>query len=105
MSPKDFYEIVSHHVPGPNNDPEKANRIRTFIIPDRLIVPGSSNSSRTIKIFAAFISAEWVYVVSDFSGLVRMHVRSKNSPWTEKDLSPDSEVSITSPNTLSTNLT
>lgn len=95
MSPKDFYEIVSSHVPGPNNDPLKAQQIRTFIIPDRLIVPGSSSTyPRTIKIFAAFISSDRVYVVSDFSGLVRLHVRSKNSPWTVEDLSPDSEVNV-----------
>jgi len=93
MTPSDFYDITSHHIAGPNKDPRKAERMRTFLIPDRFTVPGSSTSSRTIKIFAAFISPEWVYVLSDFSGLVRMHLRSKKSPWTERDLHPRSDVS------------
>lgn len=96
MTPDDFYDITSRHIAGPNKDPQKAECIRTFPIPDRLIVPGSSTTPRTIKIFAAFISVEWVYVVSDFSGLVRMHLRSKKSLWTEDDLRPTSDVSFLS---------
>lgn len=89
----DFYEITSRHVAGPNKNAQKAENIRTFLIPDRFIVPGSSpRRPRTIKIFAAFISAEWAYVVTDFSGLVRMHIRSKKTFWTEDDLSPGSDV-------------
>lgn len=91
----DFLEIISADVPGPNIDPQKAEKIRTFIIPDRFTVPGSSDRQpRTIKIFAAFISPEWVYVVSDFSGLVRMHVKSRNTPWTLNDLSVGSAVRV-----------
>lgn len=89
----DFLEIIANDTPGPNNDPEKAEQIRTFIIPDRFIVSGSSKTRpRTIKIFVAFISPEWVYVVSDFSGLVKMHIRSKDTPWTREDLVVGSEV-------------
>jgi hypothetical protein len=89
----DFLEIISNDIPGPNNDPEKAEQIRTFVIPDRFIVLGSSERRpRTIKIFASFISAKWVYVVSDFSGLVRMHIKSKDTPWTREDLAIGSEV-------------
>lgn len=95
MTPDDFYDITSQHIAGPNKDPQKAELIRTFVIPDRFIIPGSStNCPRIIKIFAAFISAEWVYVMSDFSGLVRMHLRSKKSLWTEGDLHPGSDVNF-----------
>lgn len=94
MKPEDFFEIIQNDVPGPNPNVEKVEKIRTFVIPKRFIVQGSSDRRpRTIKIFAAFISPKWVYVLSDFSGLVRMHIKSKDSPWTEEDLVPESEVS------------
>jgi hypothetical protein len=93
MTPEDFFDIAAQDIPGPNLDTTKADKIRTFLIPERLIVPNSSSRRpRTIKMFAAFISAEWVHVLSDFSGLVRMFVRSKQSPWTYGDLTPESEV-------------
>jgi hypothetical protein len=95
MTPGEFYDITSQHIAGPNKDPQKAELMRTFVIPDRLVVSGSSiNRPRTIKIFAAFISAEWVYVVSDFSGLVKMHLKSKKTCWTKEDLHPGSDVSF-----------
>ena len=79
---------------GPNKDATKAEKIRTFLIPERLVVPNSSSRRpRTIKIFVALISSDWVYVISDFSGLVRMFVQSKQSLWTEDDLAPGSKVS------------
>jgi len=93
MRPSDFYEIIKKDVAGPNPDATKAEKIRTFLIPERLIVPGSSsNRPRCVKIFAAFISAEWVYVLSDFTGLARMFVKSKKTPWTSDDLSPGTTV-------------
>jgi hypothetical protein len=94
MTREDFFEIITKDIPGPNEDATKAEKIRTFLIPERLIVPNSSSTRpRTIKIFAAFISSDWVYVLSDFAGLVRMSVRSKQSPWTQGDLAPTSMVS------------
>ena len=93
MSREDFFEIVTKDIPGPNGDASKAEKIRTFLIPECLIVPNSSSTRpRTIKIFAAFISSDWVYVLSDFAGLVRMSVRSKQSPWNQDDLAPTSKV-------------
>jgi len=92
----DFLDIINNDIPGPNDDPQKAEQIRTFVVPERLIVPGSSDRRpRTIKIFASFISVKWVYVVSDFSGLVRVHVKSKNVPWTREDLAVGSAVCLT----------
>jgi hypothetical protein len=98
MTPSDFYDITSQHIAGSNPDVQKAEVMRTVLIPDRMIVPGSSpHYPRTIRILAAFISAEWVYVVSDFSGLARLHVRSKAIPWSEGDLLPGSDVNNCSP--------
>ena len=88
-----FWEIVACDIPGSNPDESKAERMRTFIIPDRFIVQGSSpNQPRTIRILAAFVSREHVIVLCDFCGLARMHVESKNVPWTEKDFEVGSEV-------------
>jgi len=93
MKPEDFFDIVARDIPGPNPDATKADIIRTFLIPERFTVPNSSTRCpRTIKIFAAFMSPEWVHVLSDFSGLVRTFVKSKQSPWTRDDLTPESEV-------------
>jgi hypothetical protein len=94
MKPCDFFAIVKHDIPGPNEDFEKAEKIRTFVIPEHLIEPGSSSGRpRRIKIFAAFLSKDWVYVLTDFSGLARMHFVSKDLPWTSQDLAVGSHVS------------
>jgi len=98
MKPAVFWKIITHDVPGGNSDPQKAERIRTFVIPSEFTVPGSSSplETRTMKIFAAFVSERWVWVLSDFSGLVRMHIESKDRAWTAEDLAIGSEVFVTS---------
>jgi len=94
MSRDDFFDIIAKDTAGPNKDPTKAEQIRMFHIPERLnIANSSSKRPRTIKIFAAFISSDWVHVLSDFSGLAQMFVKSKRDPWTQDDLSPGSAVS------------
>ncbi|KAF8185207.1 hypothetical protein BJ912DRAFT_927583, partial [Pholiota molesta] len=78
-APELFWEIISNDVPGPNEDPDKSELIRTYRIPDR--------TPRTIKIFGAFVSEKWVHVISDFSGLVRLHVKSCNVIYAPEDFS------------------
>ncbi|PPQ97364.1 hypothetical protein CVT26_006596 [Gymnopilus dilepis] len=74
-------------VDGPNPDPAKAEKIRTFLLPEKFIVENSSqNRPRRVKIFCAWISSEYVWALIDFSGLVRMHIKSKPTAWTESDL-------------------
>lgn len=93
MPPSIFWSIIGNDVPGPNEAPEKAELIRTFLIPNEYTVEHSSpNHPRTIKIFAAFVSESWVWVLSDFSGLVRMNVRSRNIPYTPEDFQIGSRV-------------
>ncbi|KAF8204136.1 hypothetical protein BJ912DRAFT_841585, partial [Pholiota molesta] len=88
MPPELFWEIISNDVPGPNEDPDKSELIRTYRIPDRYTVPHSSpRTPRTIKIFGAFVSEKWVHVISDFSGLVRLHVKSCNVIYAPEDFS------------------
>ncbi|EDR13061.1 uncharacterized protein LACBIDRAFT_322480 [Laccaria bicolor S238N-H82] len=80
------------HHPGPNKDKEKALKMRTFLIPDRLIVKNSSETyPQTIRILAAFVSQESVFVLCDFCGLARMHVKSRNRPWTQEDFEVGTE--------------
>lgn len=93
MRTADFQDIIAGEVDGPNEDPEKAAKIRTFLLPDRFVTKGSSTSPRHVKIFAAWISSEWVWALLDFSGLVRIHVKSKSRAWTEADLAVGSPVS------------
>lgn len=93
MKPELFWRIISNDVPGPNKDPAKAERVRTFLIPEECIVEGSSpRQPRFVKIFAAWVSESWVYVLTDFAGLVRMHVQSRDTIWTKQDFVVGSHV-------------
>jgi len=94
MKPKEYWQIITKDVPGPSAT--KSEEIRVFELPSKFTVPDSSKPKevRTMKIFAAFISESYVWVLSDFSGLVRMHVESRTEPWTRADLEPGSEVSV-----------
>lgn len=92
MSPKVFWDIIKHDVPGPNKDKEKAQKMRVFLIPDKFKVKDSSEISRTIRILAAFISEKYVIALCDFCGLARMHVESRFIPWTKKDFEVGTEV-------------
>ena len=85
-----YQEIVSNDVSGGNHDPVKANLMRRFIIPDRFKVDYShdwdSSKPRTIRLYAAWVSDNWTYALSDFSGLVRFHVVSRDGGWSKADL-------------------
>lgn len=90
-----YDEIVSKSIPGTNADSQKSALIRSFIFPEELIVPGSSaKRPRRINIFAAFLSDDWAWVLSDFARLVRMHVISRDRPWEASDFLPTSPVSL-----------
>lgn len=92
MTPEVFWEIITHDIPGSNPDKLKAEKMRTFVIPERFTVKNSSSKSRTIRILAAFVSEKHVIVLCDFCGLARMHVESRNVPWTEEDFKVGSQV-------------
>lgn len=95
MSRQHYNQIVSESIPGTNPDPKKAALIRSFIIPEELIVPDSSpKRPRRINVFAAFLSDSWAWVLSDFVRLVRMHVISRDRPWEASDFFPSSSVSL-----------
>ncbi|KAG6836640.1 hypothetical protein H0H93_005577 [Arthromyces matolae] len=91
-SRRDYDDLVREDVPGPNEDPEKSQLLRSFVMPRRFIEPSSRHSDqpRFINIFAAFISAEKAFMIVDFSRLVRLHVISRDRPWTPSDMEPSS---------------
>lgn len=95
MSREHYNQIISKSIPGTNPNPQKAALIRSFVIPEELIVPDSSpKRPRRINVFAAFLSDSWAWVLSDFVRLVRMHVISRDKPWEASDFDPSSPVSL-----------
>jgi hypothetical protein len=90
-----YDEIVAIDVPGQNADPDKAEVIRSFVIPEHHVVPGSSSvRPRYINIFAAFLSDTKAWIICDFSRLVRLHIFSRDKPWQASDFQPTSRVSV-----------
>ncbi|RDB27515.1 hypothetical protein Hypma_003892 [Hypsizygus marmoreus] len=84
MSRGVYDEIIAHDIPGP--DKERGELVRSFLIPDCFTVPGSSSFfPRTINIYCAFVSENWVWTVADFSRLLRLHVISRDRVWDESD--------------------
>lgn len=92
MTPEVFWEIITYNIPGSNSDILKAENTRTFVIPERFTVKGSSTKYHTIHILAAFVSEKHVVVLCDFCGLARMHVESRSISWTEEDFEVGSQV-------------
>ncbi|KAH7911440.1 hypothetical protein BJ138DRAFT_1113204 [Hygrophoropsis aurantiaca] len=93
MSATDFNEIIKDDQPGPNKNRTKAQKLRTFPLPQRFYDPGTSpNTKRTVNIFMAFISerANYVWVLVDFARIVRMNVISRERHWCSSDLLPGS---------------
>jgi hypothetical protein len=88
-----FDKLICNCIPGPNSDRRKAELLRTFTIPNEFSEDNSSPSNRTVNIFAAWISKDYVWVLVDFARLVRLHVISRDQVWTKADLDPASFVS------------
>ncbi|KAF7969578.1 hypothetical protein HWV62_26883 [Athelia sp. TMB] len=88
---KDFDEITSVCIPGPNKNPAKAQKLRRFAIPDHLCSAYSSTGTRSLTIFAAVVCEDDVWAVLDFGRLVQLHIISRDDVWTETDLQVNSE--------------
>lgn len=101
--PRSVYsEIVRNDIPGPNENPERAEMIRSFLIPPRFTVPNSSPiEPRTINILAAFVSPTWAWALVDYARLGRTQAISQDVIYTADDMSyTKSPVSLASlPNT------
>ncbi|KLO19785.1 hypothetical protein SCHPADRAFT_864352 [Schizopora paradoxa] len=83
----DLYEILSQDIPGPSEDPRKAQRLRSFVVPPRMIEAYSSTTEdRHMEIFLAVLLENGeAFILTDFSHLVRMTFISKDCHWTEAD--------------------
>ena len=93
MSRDAYNKLIAEDCPGSNPNKAKANKMRSFKLPKEFIEKGSSSKSkRTVNVFAAIVAESFAFVVSDFVRLVRMHIISRDVPWTQVDLEVDSPV-------------
>ncbi|KAF7967022.1 hypothetical protein HWV62_36223 [Athelia sp. TMB] len=91
MKRSDFDDIISVSVPGSNK--KKSHLQHSFVVPSRFHESTSSSATqRTVNIFIAWVSEDWVWALVDFSRLVRFYIISRNIEWTAGDLKPDSLV-------------
>lgn len=93
MNREIYDEILLNCGPGPNEDSEKAQLLRSFQVPSRFIEDHSSSSDRTVNIFAAWVSDDYAWVLVDFARIVRFHVLSCDAIWQRSKLSPKSPLS------------
>lgn len=85
MPRHDYEQIIAKKVHGPETNSDPTKTMHSFIIPQRLTAEGSSKSKRTINILAAFVSQWWVWVIHDFMRLARLHVISRDIPFSAAD--------------------
>ena len=94
VSREDYEKLIANDCPGSNKNKTKAAKMCSFELHSDFIEPGSSsNTNRTINIFAAIVSESFAIVFSDFARLMRMHVTSIDRHWTQEDLNVGSLVS------------
>ncbi|KAI0324990.1 hypothetical protein GY45DRAFT_1375105 [Cubamyces sp. BRFM 1775] len=97
MVPTTAYEkMVQTDCPGNSKEKHRADRMRSFVVPPELTVPGArplpKSSQQTIAIFAAIVGEEETIIVVDHNRLTRLNVMSLNRPWCSADLQPDSQL-------------
>ncbi|PPQ78598.1 hypothetical protein CVT26_005316 [Gymnopilus dilepis] len=63
-------------------------KLPTFRIPSDMIAPRSSKQDHAIRIVAAFVSEKWTWTINDFTSLVRLHVTSRDRPWSAEEIQP-----------------
>ncbi|KAI0086221.1 hypothetical protein BDY19DRAFT_1059081 [Irpex rosettiformis] len=97
VSSEDYaaFAAQSQDIPGPNKSKQKANKMRSFAIPDQYKETQSTKADdlRRLNIFLAAVCSDgtvWLFV--DHLRLIRFHVISRGEPWTAKDLEVESSV-------------
>ena len=105
VSSQDYaaFAAPSQDIPGTNKSKQKANKMRSFAVPDQYKEDKSTNADnlRRLNIFLAVVGSDgmvWLFV--DHVRLIRFHVVSRGSPWTAQDLEPQSPVSPLSCNNM-----
>ncbi|KAL7278898.1 hypothetical protein ACG7TL_006729 [Trametes sanguinea] len=87
-----YHEMIARDCPGSNKDPRKAAQMRSFVVPEELVVAGARNPEghkQTIAVFAALVGEEQTLVMVDHNRLLQIHVMSLARPWTKDDLLPE----------------
>ncbi|KAH9924593.1 hypothetical protein B0H21DRAFT_826713 [Amylocystis lapponica] len=94
MKRQDLEEILSQDVPGPNKSKAKAQKLRSFLVTNRFIVPRSQKTAkdRTLNIFAAVICEHVAFALIDFARLVTVEIISLSRHWEQSDVQPGSEL-------------
>ncbi|KAF7374250.1 hypothetical protein MSAN_00307900 [Mycena sanguinolenta] len=93
MKRTDFNDMVAHCVKGNASDPARAEKMRSFLLPNKFIEPGArkSKKDRKITILAAILMDEDVFIITDFCRMTQLHVVSSSRIISKRDLEPGSE--------------
>ncbi|KAI0640829.1 hypothetical protein C8Q79DRAFT_1039139 [Trametes meyenii] len=83
-----FNRMMSQSVPGPNQNPEVAEFMRSFVVPTELTVPNAraDKDIQTMAVMAAIVGEEQTFVLVDHTRLLRLHIMSLSRPWTAEDI-------------------
>ncbi|OSC97864.1 hypothetical protein PYCCODRAFT_1471507 [Trametes coccinea BRFM310] len=75
MPTQAFRTMIAHDCPGSNKDPKKAAQMRSFVVPQELVVDGARNlegRQQTMAVFAALVGEEhtllWKHIWSNNHG-------------------------------------
>ncbi|KAH9915222.1 uncharacterized protein B0H18DRAFT_915084 [Fomitopsis serialis] len=89
VTPEQWEQILAQDVEGPNEDEDRAEKMRQFRVPPHLIPAGTSKvMDRRVTVLMALHYGDLVWLLIDFARLVRIRVISDDSPWTEDDMVP-----------------
>ncbi|KAJ7726999.1 hypothetical protein DFH07DRAFT_945938 [Mycena maculata] len=91
MSLDDFRLLTRACVPGPNEDPDKAEIMRSFVLPKKFKNHAARKEKKlaTVNVMAAVVTEEQAFVVSDFNRLTRLYVAWREHFWTIYPGGPD----------------
>ncbi|KAF9522477.1 hypothetical protein CPB83DRAFT_899613 [Crepidotus variabilis] len=79
MSRADYDKIIAGDRPGPNKNKQKAEHLRTFAVPARLIQDSSTTqTNRTINVFCAFVDNSIAIFIIDFVCLWAARIGSQH---------------------------
>ena len=91
-----FRQMISVDCPGSSKERHRAEKMRSFMVPPELTIPGArdlpKNGEQTMAIFAAVVGEEDTILIVDHNRLTRLHIMSLARPWSADDMTVDSPV-------------
>ncbi|PPQ74876.1 hypothetical protein CVT26_011472 [Gymnopilus dilepis] len=91
MPTSTYRKIIEEGLVHASDIDKKGPKLPTFLIPSEMVVPLSSKQNHVIRIVAAFVSEKWTWTINDFTSLVRLHVTSRDRPWSSEEIQPDNK--------------